>query len=148
MSAAVAGAETRSLHSIAPGERARIATILFDKLRLECAQLGLNAGERIVCRAATPAWLILETRDGRRVRLERGWARFMEIADVEPAGERPSEPGARAAQAERSAATPPESRARAGKAERSAAVRGVARASADRPVSPAANPAARSLTSA
>ncbi len=82
MSSAVTGSGTRSLHSIAPGERARIATILFDRLRAECGQLGLQPGTVIHCRAATADWLILETAAGRRVRLERGWARFIEITDV------------------------------------------------------------------
>ncbi len=89
MSAAVVGPGTRSLHSIAPGERARISTILFDRLRAECAQLGLQPGRHIRCRAATPDWLILETEDGRRVRLERGWARFVEITDANAGAEAP-----------------------------------------------------------
>ncbi len=82
MSAAGAGADTRSLHSIASGETARIATILFDRLRAQCAQLGLRPGTQVRCRAATPDWLILETEEGRRVRLERGWARFVEIREA------------------------------------------------------------------
>jgi len=76
------GSGTRSLHGMAPGERARVVTILFDRLRAECTQLGLEPGEQVLCRAASPGWLILETKEGRCVRLERGWARFVEIADV------------------------------------------------------------------
>ncbi len=82
MPAPGAGAGTRSLQSIAPGERACITTILFDRLRAECGQLGLRPGTKVRCRAGTPDWLILETEDGRRVRLERGWARFVEIEVV------------------------------------------------------------------
>ena len=88
MSTAVDGGGLRSLHSMEPGEAARIATILFDRLRAECRALGLVPGQRVVCRAATPAWLILETASRRRVRLERGWARFIEIVEAGP------EPGA------------------------------------------------------
>ncbi len=101
MPAPAAGSGTRSLQSIAPGERARVVTILFDRLRLECRQLGLQPGEQVLCRAASPGWLILETKAGRCVRLERGWARFVEIADVEAPEPQPVTVRQRASQAAR-----------------------------------------------
>ena len=103
MPAPAAGSGTRSLHSIAPGERARIVTILFDRLRAECTQLGLEPGEQVLCRAASPDWLILETKAGRCVRLERGWARFVEIADVVQPEPQPVAVRSRASQAARRA---------------------------------------------
>jgi hypothetical protein len=79
MATALRRVRARSLHAMAPGESARITGILFEQLRAECAHRGLRPGQRVRCRAAGPQWLILETDEGRRVLLERDWARFVEV---------------------------------------------------------------------
>ena len=82
MSTTWSKAVPRSLHTLGAGERARIRGILFERLRQDCRELGLEAGQEVVCRVAGPEWLILDVPgEGRRqpVLLQRDWARFVEV---------------------------------------------------------------------
>ena len=86
---------TRTLHTLAAGETARVSGILFERLRQKCAALGLEVGQLVTCRVPGDVWLILDVDvagGSRPVLLERDWARFVEV-------ERPAvtTPGPRAA---------------------------------------------------
>lgn len=59
-----------------------IRRILFDVLRDLCADLGVQEGDVVRCRANTPSHLLLETAGGRTVALEQDWARFIQIRSV------------------------------------------------------------------
>ncbi len=80
---AFAQAHVRSLATSATGDLVQIEHILFEGLRARCADLGINEGERLHCRSASPTVLVFETRTGRIVALERDWARFIQVG-VEP----------------------------------------------------------------
>jgi Fe2+ transport system protein FeoA len=71
--------QTRSLADIATNENVRIRSILFGMLRDLCRQLGLQEGDEVLCRKASPSVLILRARD-RTVVLERDLARFIEVS--------------------------------------------------------------------
>jgi hypothetical protein len=70
---------TRSLSTARAGESVQIRHILFDRLRSDCALIGLHEGDVVHCRSATPAQLVLEANDRKTVLLERDWARFIAI---------------------------------------------------------------------
>jgi hypothetical protein len=70
----------RSLAATATGEAVEIRRILFDVLRILCADLGVREGDVVRCRADTPSHLLLETASGRTVTLERDWARFIQVS--------------------------------------------------------------------
>lgn len=83
MSTAFATTEpVRSLAAARTGEHIEIRRILFGALRNLCADLGLHEGEVVRCRVCTTSQLLLETREGRVVALERDWARFIQIAST------------------------------------------------------------------
>jgi hypothetical protein len=69
----------RSLAAIDTGEAVEIRRILFDVLRGLCADLGVQEGDVVRCRANTSSHLLLETPTGRTVALERDWARFVQV---------------------------------------------------------------------
>ncbi len=74
-----------SLAAIAPGQTMVICGILFEGLRRICADLGLEEGVAVRCAATTAAHLFLRGPDGRVVRFERGWARFVQARPARPA---------------------------------------------------------------
>lgn len=69
----------RSLASMRAGESVMIRRILFGALRTLCAELGVQEGDVVVCRAGTPTHLVLRTATGRTIPLDRDWARFIQI---------------------------------------------------------------------
>jgi Fe2+ transport system protein FeoA len=81
LSARVSG-PTRSLATVEPGERVRIATILVDSLRKLFNEMGLHEGDTISCRSATPGLLLVEAHGGHTVALTKEHARFVRITDL------------------------------------------------------------------
>lgn len=82
MAIGVRGVPTRTLHTLATGETARVSSILFERLRQKCKALGLEQGQLVTCRVAGDVWLILDVElpgGSRPVLLERDWARFVEV---------------------------------------------------------------------
>lgn len=73
----------RSLAAARTGDLVEVRRILFGALRNLCADLGVHEGEIVRCRACTRSQLLLETRAGRVVALERDWARFIQIASAD-----------------------------------------------------------------
>lgn len=70
----------RSLAATRTGESVVIRRILFGALRALCADLGVREGDVVLCRAGTASHLLLETRAGRTVPLDRDWARFVQVS--------------------------------------------------------------------
>ena len=70
----------RSLAGTGTGEAVEIRHILFDTLRTLCDNLDVHEGDVVKCRAGTATQLLLETRHGRRVTLQRDWARFIQVS--------------------------------------------------------------------
>lgn len=75
------GGPTRSMATIDVGDVVRIETILVDGLRALCNDMGIREGDRVVCRSATSAMLLLEPPDGHIVVLSRNRARFIRVSD-------------------------------------------------------------------
>ena len=76
--------ESQTLHSLAAtrtGEFVEIKKILFSTLRAHCADLDIAEGDVLRCRAGTPSQLVLETKHGRIVSLQRDWARFIQVTN-------------------------------------------------------------------
>ena len=76
--------DSQSLHSLAAtrtGEVVEIKRILFSTLRAHCFDLDIEEGDVLRCRAGTPSQLVLETKHGRTVALERDWARFIQVTN-------------------------------------------------------------------
>ena len=71
-----------SLAATRSGDRVRISRILFATLRAHCHDLGIHEGHLVRCRAGTLSQLLLETDAGRRVSLERDWARFIQVSEA------------------------------------------------------------------
>ena len=71
----------RSLAATGTGEAVEIRKILFGTLRDLCNQLDVHEGDVVKCRAGTATQLLLETAHGRRVTLQRDWARFIQVSD-------------------------------------------------------------------
>jgi hypothetical protein len=72
----------RSLAGTGTGEAVEIRRILFDTLRTLCDDLDVHEGDVVMCRAGTSTQLLLETEQGRRVTLQRDWARFIQVSSV------------------------------------------------------------------
>ncbi len=72
----------RSLAATGTGEAVEIRRILFETLRALCDDLDVHEGDVVTCRAGTRTQLLLETRHGRRVTLQRDWARFIQVCTV------------------------------------------------------------------
>lgn len=75
---------SESIHSLAAtktGDFVEIRRILFNTLRTHCSDLDIREGDVVRCRADTPSQLMLETRSGRTVALQRDYARFIQVAD-------------------------------------------------------------------
>jgi hypothetical protein len=70
----------RSLAATGAGEAVEIRRILFDTLRRMCDQLDVHEGDVVTCRAGSQTQLLLETQHGRRVALQRDWARFIQVS--------------------------------------------------------------------
>ena len=73
-----------SIHSLAAtktGDLVQIRRILFNTLRTHCSALDIREGDVVRCRADSPSQLMLETRSGRTVALQRDYARFIQVAD-------------------------------------------------------------------
>lgn len=70
----------RSLAAAAAGEAVEIRYILFDGVRGICAELGVEEGDVVHCRAGTPSHLLLETPGGRTVAVDRSWAQFIHVS--------------------------------------------------------------------
>ena len=70
----------RSLAGAGTGEAVEIKRILFDTLRNLCDELDVHEGDVVKCRAGTTTQLLLETQHGRRVTLQRDWARFIQVS--------------------------------------------------------------------
>jgi hypothetical protein len=70
----------RSLAATGTGEAVEIRRILFNRLRTLCDQLDVHEGDVVKCRAGTSSQLVLETQHGRRVALQRDWARFIQVS--------------------------------------------------------------------
>ena len=76
--------EQSSLHSLAAtrtGEFVEIKRILFKTLRAHCCELDIAEGDVVRCRAGTTSQLVLETKHGRTVSLDRDWARFIQVTN-------------------------------------------------------------------
>jgi hypothetical protein len=69
----------QSLAATGTGEEVEIRKILFETLRALCDELDVHEGDVVKCRAGTTTQLLLETRQGRRVTLQRDWARFIQV---------------------------------------------------------------------
>jgi hypothetical protein len=69
-----------TLAALAPGDSARVESIVFGALRTLCSDLGIREGDSVHCRAGTAGVLVLDTEDGRVVPLARDWARFIRVA--------------------------------------------------------------------
>ncbi len=82
MATAFASEPVRSLAAADTGELVEIRRILFGALRTLCSDLGVREGDVIRCRSCTASQLMLETRSGRVVSLDRDWARFIQIASA------------------------------------------------------------------
>ena len=72
----------RSLAATGTGEEVEIRRILFDTLRTLCDELDVHEGDVVKCRAGTTTQLLLETQHGRRVTLQRDWARFIQVSNA------------------------------------------------------------------
>ena len=70
--------QTRSLDSLAQGEAATVARILFDSLRSHCAERGIREGERVIGAASDPESVLVDTPSG-AVPCERRYARFVQV---------------------------------------------------------------------
>jgi DNA-binding Xre family transcriptional regulator len=70
----------RSLAATGTGEAVEIRRILFDTLRSLCDELDVHEGDVVTCRAGTTTQLLLETTHGRRITLQRDWARFIQVS--------------------------------------------------------------------
>jgi hypothetical protein len=75
----------RSLAATGTGEQVEIRRILFDTLRTLCDELDVHEGDVVKCRAGTNTQLLLETQHGRRVTLQRDWARFIQVCTASAA---------------------------------------------------------------
>jgi hypothetical protein len=73
---------TVSLAAVPSGEDVRISEILFSSLQQHCEKLDLRVGETVRCRYAGRASMVLLTRSGRSISLDRGWARFIKVTPV------------------------------------------------------------------
>jgi hypothetical protein len=69
----------RSLAALLPGEAGLVESILFDGLRAQCGDVGINEGEVVRCRAGTGGMLILDTPAGKTVVLARDSARYVRV---------------------------------------------------------------------
>jgi hypothetical protein len=69
----------RSLAGAHAGETLQVQRILFGALRAHCKAMELQEGDVVHCRNASAHRLILETRSGRIVALDRDWARFIQV---------------------------------------------------------------------
>lgn len=83
------GLRTRSLASVNAGEYVEIRRILFDSLRHLCSDLGINQGQRVFCHASMESTLLLQNPEGRKVTLERAWARFIQVTPAAAAEQTP-----------------------------------------------------------
>jgi DNA-binding Xre family transcriptional regulator len=72
----------RSLAATGTGEEVEIRRILFETLRSLCDKLDVHEGDVVKCRAETTTQLLLETPHGRRVTLQRDWARFIQVSSA------------------------------------------------------------------
>ncbi len=69
-----------ALENAVVGETVVLRCILFDGIRSRFQAAGIAEGVRIRLLTRTPHEIVLETRDGRRVRLERDEARFVQVS--------------------------------------------------------------------
>ncbi len=73
--------EIGSLERATVGETVVLRCVLFDGVRLRLHRAGLSVGDRVRVRSGTLTHVVLETADGREVRLERRSARFIQVAE-------------------------------------------------------------------
>lgn len=76
--------DPQPLHSLAAtqtGDVVEIRRILSDTLRTHCSELDIAEGDILRCRAGTPSQVLLETRHGRTVSIQRDWARFIQVTN-------------------------------------------------------------------
>lgn len=78
-------ATARSLAATQTGESVQIRRILIHTLRTHCSDLDIREGDVVRCRASTRSQLMLETRNGRIVALQRDWARFIQVTQLSAA---------------------------------------------------------------
>jgi hypothetical protein len=74
----------QSLAATSADEVVEIRRILFDALRSLCADLDLHEGDVVHCQAGTASHIWLNTMQGRRVAIERDWARFIQVVQAQP----------------------------------------------------------------
>jgi hypothetical protein len=69
-----------SLAAVEKGDEIHIREILFDGLRAHCEALDMTVGDRVRCRAAGHAAILLVTPRGRSVSLRIDLARFIKVS--------------------------------------------------------------------
>ncbi|HSK18201.1 MAG TPA: hypothetical protein VK912_03625 [Longimicrobiales bacterium] len=69
-----------SLAAVGKGDEIQIREILFDGLRAHCEGLDVSVGDRVQCRAAGHAAILLLTPRGRSVSLRIDLARFIKVS--------------------------------------------------------------------
>lgn len=72
-----------ALAAARPGVHYRASRIFFSMVRDRFSELGFSVGDEFVCTENTSEGVVLRRFDGRRVRLEREYAWFVEVEPVE-----------------------------------------------------------------
>jgi hypothetical protein len=75
----IADGRVRSLAEVEPDELVRVERILYRVLRELCATLGVHEGDQLICRGSFQSRVVLQSETGRRVLIDRDWARFIRI---------------------------------------------------------------------
>jgi hypothetical protein len=71
-----------SLADIKPGDRVIVRDIVFDMVRALCSPMDTCGGDVFECEALRPLSLVLSSRGGRRVEIDRFYACFVAVERV------------------------------------------------------------------
>lgn len=72
-----------ALAAARPGVHYRASRIFFSMVRNRFSELGFSVGDEFVCTENKSEGVVLRRHDGRRVRLEREYAWFVEVEPIE-----------------------------------------------------------------
>jgi hypothetical protein len=82
MASSPPGSQMRSLDQVEVGELVRLDCILFDRVRTTCSAAGMAEGDSVRLQQNGEDFLVVETLDGREVRLDHEMARFIEVTSA------------------------------------------------------------------
>jgi len=74
---------SRALAEVTVGERIEVVDIVFETIRELCPLLGINPGDTLRCEERTPREVLLRRGDGRRVAVDRFYAAFVRIREID-----------------------------------------------------------------